>query len=71
MLPAAVVVIGAWYVLPVWLLTGVDVCPAKNKTEAKLKDAVAAYHNSFAADQSMAPEVAEIEAEVEKAEAGA
>jgi len=41
------------------------------ETEAKLRDAVAAYHNSFAADQGISPEVAEIEAEVETAEAEA
>ena len=41
------------------------------ETEAKLRDAVAAYHNSFAADPSMSPEEAEIEAEVETAEAEA
>ena len=35
------------------------------------RDAVAAYHNSFAADPGMSPEVAEIEAEVEAAEAEA
>ena len=40
-------------------------------TEAKLKAAVAAYRNSFAADQGMSPEVAEIEAKVETAEAEA
>ena len=40
-------------------------------TEAKLRDAVAAYHNSFAADQGISPAVAEIEAEVETAEAEA
>ena len=48
-----------------------DTGKVSDETEAKLKDAVAAYHNSFAADQSMAPEVAETEAEVEKAEAEA
>jgi F-type H+-transporting ATPase subunit alpha len=41
------------------------------ETEGKLRDAVAAYHNSFAADPNMSPEVAEIEAEVETAEAEA
>jgi aminoglycoside phosphotransferase family enzyme len=41
------------------------------ETEAKLRDAIAAYHNSFAADQNVSPEVAEIEAEVETAEAEA
>jgi hypothetical protein len=41
------------------------------ETEAKLRAAVAAYHNAFAADQNMSPEVAEIEAEVETAEAEA
>ena len=41
------------------------------ETQAKLKDAIAAYHNSFAADPSVTPEVAEIEAEVEAPEAEA
>ena len=42
-----------------------------DETEGKLRDAVAAYHNSFAADQTMSPEVAEVEAEVEASEAEA
>ena len=42
-----------------------------DETEAKLRDAVAAYHNSFAADQTTSPEEAEVEAEVETAEAEA
>jgi F-type H+/Na+-transporting ATPase subunit alpha len=41
------------------------------ETEGKLRDAVTAYHNSFAADQGMSPQEAEIEAEVTTAEAEA
>jgi F-type H+-transporting ATPase subunit alpha len=47
-----------------------------DETEARLKDAVAAYHNSFAAEVGTTSEVAELEAEAEAleekaAEAGA
>jgi F-type H+-transporting ATPase subunit alpha len=35
------------------------------ETEARLKEAVAAYHNSFAADAGITPELAGIEAETE------
>jgi F-type H+-transporting ATPase subunit alpha len=42
-----------------------------DESEKKLRDAIAAYHNSFAADATASPEVVEIEAEVEAAEAEA
>ena len=48
-----------------------DLATYSEETEARLKDAVTAYHNSFAADPSITPEVAEIEAEVEATEAEA
>jgi F-type H+-transporting ATPase subunit alpha len=41
------------------------------ETEAKLRGAITAYHNSFAADPTMSPQEAEVEAEVETAEAEA
>jgi len=46
------------------------------ETEAKLKDAVAAYHDSFASDMGAGSEIGDLEAEaledtVEAAEAGA
>ena len=40
-----------------------DTGEVTEETEAKLRDAVTAYHNSFGADQTMSPQEAEIEAE--------
>ena len=42
-----------------------------DETAAKLKDAVAAYHNSFAADAIQTPQVVEMEAEAKVVEADA